>query len=417
MQSNEKRLAKNTIYLYLMQISGYIFPLLTFPYLTRVLGAEKYGVVVFSNAVMQYFTLFIEFGFLLSATNLCSQFRHDRKRLGNITFGVMYAKIFLALASGIVLIVLCVFLPAFKTHFLFFFLSYIGVFLTIFLPDFLFRGIEEMSVLTYRVIFSKLVYTIIIFVFIHKPQDYIFVPLATVGANSIAIVLTWINLLKKKYIVFVKIGLRDIFVYIKEASLFFLSRISISIFSSLNIVLLGTKFSSNELGYFGVANTLCQTVKGFMSPIGDSIYPYMIKNKNFKMIRTLILILEPLIIIACICMYFMAPWIIKLTCGEGYEKSIPVFRIMLVYIALGLPNTLLGYPVLGALGKIEIANASIIYASLFHLIGLCILYFLEYMNFITVAMLSCITEAIILMIRFCYVVFTKKRESYEKNYF
>lgn len=68
---------------------------------------------------------------------------------------------------------------------------------------------------------------------------------------------------KKKYIVFVKIGLRDIFVHIKEASLFFLSRISISIFSSLNIVLLGTKFSSNELGYFGVANTLCQTVKGF----------------------------------------------------------------------------------------------------------------------------------------------------------
>lgn len=197
MQSNERRLARNTLFLYLMQISSYVFPLLTFPYLTRVLGAEKYGVVVFSNAVMQYFTLFIEFGFLLSATNLCSQFRHDREQLGNITFGVMCAKILLALASGIVLMVLCVFLPAFKTHFLSLFLSYIGVFLTIFLPDFLFRGIEEMSVLTYRVIFSKLVYTIIIFVFIHKSQDYIFVPLAMVGANSIAIVLTWINLLKK----------------------------------------------------------------------------------------------------------------------------------------------------------------------------------------------------------------------------
>ena len=116
MQTNEKRLAKNTFFLYLMQISTYIFPLLTFPYLTRVLGAEKYGVVVFSNAVIQYFTLFLEFGFLLSATNLCSESREDKKKLGNITYGVMYAKVLLAIVAGIVLILVCLLVPVFQKN-------------------------------------------------------------------------------------------------------------------------------------------------------------------------------------------------------------------------------------------------------------------------------------------------------------
>ena len=72
--SKEKLLAKNTLMLYIMQISSYIFPLISFPYLTRVLGAEKYGIVVFANSIMSYFTLFIEFGFLLSGTKICSDF-------------------------------------------------------------------------------------------------------------------------------------------------------------------------------------------------------------------------------------------------------------------------------------------------------------------------------------------------------
>ena len=72
MAESERILAKNTLFLYVMQVSGYVFPLLTFPYLTRTLGAARYGTVVFANAVMQYFSMLIEFGFILSATKTCS---------------------------------------------------------------------------------------------------------------------------------------------------------------------------------------------------------------------------------------------------------------------------------------------------------------------------------------------------------
>lgn len=411
MQSKEKRLAKNTFFLYLMQISSYIFPLLTFPYLTRVLGAEKYGVVVFSNAVMQYFTLFIEFGFILSATNLCSQFRYDRERLGNITFGVMYAKIFLALVSGIVLMVLCVFVPTFQAHLLFFFLSYIGVFLTIFLPDFLFRGIEEMSVLTYRVIFSKLIYTIIIFIFIHKPKDYIFVPLATVGANIVAVLLTWLEIKRKGYIARIKVSMKEIMVYLKDSGTFFLSRVAVSMYTTLNTVLLGFKFSEVSMGQYGAANSLISTGRSFISPISDSMYPYLVKNKNYKLVKKVLVIIEPVIILGCLVLFFLAEPIIRIICGEGYSDAVPVLRAMLPLVVISLPTYLLGYPVLGALGKVKIANISVMIGSLFHITGLGVLFLTGILNFIMVSLLTFATELVVFGIRVFVVVNELKNEN------
>lgn len=119
MGDKEKTLAKNTFLLYLMQISGYVFPLLTFPYLTRVLGKEKYGVVVFANAVTAYFSMVLEFGFILSATRSCSEFRDDKKKLWNITFGVISAKVILAVLSCAVFFVLCLTVESFRRERLF----------------------------------------------------------------------------------------------------------------------------------------------------------------------------------------------------------------------------------------------------------------------------------------------------------
>lgn len=411
MQENERKLVKNTFFLYLMQISNYVFPLLTFPYLTRVLGAEKYGVVVFSNAVMQYFTLFIEFGFLLSATNLCSQFRQDKDKLGHVTFGVIYAKILLAILAGSVLVILCIFVPNFKNNVSFFIFSYIGVCLTIFLPDFLFRGIEEMSILTYRVLFSKLVYTILIFVLVRKPENFIFVPVATIGANILAVVLTWYEVTRKNYISKTKIAIKDVLLYLKESGTFFFSRVAVSLYSTLNTVLLGFKFSDGAMGQYGVANNLINTGRSFISPISDSIYPYLVKNKNYSLVKKLIFIIEPIIIFGCVVMFILAEPIIRIVCGEGYEQAIPVFRAMLPLVIISLPTFLFGYPVLGALGKVKVANTSVMIGSVFHVVGLVVLYFiLNKLNFITITLLTVCTELIVFGIRMFVIIKKLKKK-------
>jgi len=413
MKSSEKNLFKNTFFLYLMQIANYVFPLLTFPYLTRVLGAEKYGVVVFGNAVMAYFSLVLEFGFILSATNLCSQYRDDKEKLSKITLGVINAKIMLAILGIVVLIVCCNFVDTFSTQKTFFYLSYIGTVLNIFLPDYLFRGIEKMSILTYRVIFSKFVYTVIIFALIHKAEDYFFVPVATIGGATVSATLTWFEICKKKYISFIKVSIKDSLLYLKQASIFFISRIAVSMYTTLNTVLLGLKFPASDLALYGTANNLTIMCRSMLSPVSDSIYPYMVKNKNYKLVKKLILIFEPVIIAGCILLYFIAPFVIRFVCGEGYDGAVIVLRSMLPLIIISLPTYLYGYPVLGALGKIRVANTSVIIGSVFHIMGLFMLYFFGYMNFISVSVLTFATEIVVFSIR-CMVIMKKITEEKTK---
>lgn len=399
MAESERTLAKNTFFLYIMQISGYVFPLLTFPYLTRVLGAEKYGVVVFANAVMQYFSMLIEFGFILSATKTCSECRGDRSALGVVTFSVIGAKLILALLGAAVLATCCIFSRNFRDNSVFFTLSYIGIILSAFLPDFLFRGIEQMSVLTYRVIVSKAVYTAFIFGLVRRSADYMLVPVATIGSNLAAVGMTWIEIKRRNLIGRPKISIRDIFLHLKESAVFFLSRIAVSLYSTLNTVLLGVRFSEAALGQYGVANSLTNTCRSMLSPVSDSIYPYLVNRKNFALVRRILLILEPMIVAGCVLLWIIAAPVIRIVCGEGYSGAVPVFRAMLPLIVISLPTYLFGYPVLGALNRVGVANTSVIAGSVFHIAGLLVLHFCGRLDFISVPLLTFATEIVVFAIR------------------
>ena len=403
MGANERTLAKNTVMLYVMQISGYVFPLLTFPYLTRVLGAEKYGTVVFANSIMSYFTIFIEFGFLISGTNSCSLAADDKDKLGRITFGIIQAKCILSILAAAVLFAGCAFVQKMRQDFQFFALSFGGIFLTVFLPDFLFRGIEKMSVITYRVLASKAVYTAVIFAFVRKGSDYFLVPVATIGANLVAIILTWIEIFRKRMIVFSAVPAKAVLLRLRESSLFFLSRIATTFYTSLNTVLLGFKFPAAVVGQYGAANAIANTCRSLMSPISDSIYPYMVKRKNFVLVKKLLLLLEPLVIVCCALLWFFSPRAVRVVCGAGYEHAVPMLRAMLPIVAVTLPAYLCGYPVLGALGKLKWANLSVVISASFHVVGLVVLAVAGQVGFIQVIALTCCTQFLELGIRMAVI--------------
>ena len=414
MQTPEKRLLSNTIYLYIMQISGYIFPLLTFPYLTRILGPDKYGVVIFSNAVMVYFQILVDFGFILSATNVCSIHREDKNKLAHVTFGIIQAKILLAFLGAIILFFCSTFVPILQNNKTFLWLSYISVLLSIFLPDYLFRSIEQMSIITYRVLLSRLVYTGLIFMLVRTDNDFIRVPLALIGGNIIAITLTWYEIVRKLHILPVRVSIKETLQYLHDSSVFFLSHVAVSMYQSLNIVVLGFQFSSANIAQYGAANTLISSGRSLLTPISNSIYPYMVAQKNYKLVKKIVLIFEPIIFLMCVCLFIFAESFIVFIAGDQYIDSVPIFRAMLPLIVISLPTYLFGYPVLGALQKINVANISVIIGAIFHIIGLLLLFFIGYITFISVALLTFATECIVFTIRFYYVMLElRKAKNYE----
>ncbi|MFR6247084.1 MAG: oligosaccharide flippase family protein [Romboutsia timonensis] len=397
------KLFSNTFMLYILQISGYIFPLLTFPYLTRVLGTNNYGITVLANAIMIYFQMFVDFGFLISATKECSINRDDKEKLGRIVGSIIQGKIILASIAFIVLIALILNNESFKDKSLFIVLSYIPIIISIFITDYLFRGLEIMSAITYRTIISKTIYMILIFTLIKKPSDYILIPIIASISNIFIAVWSWYYILKKVKIIPRIASLKEVYYAIKDSSLFFVSRIASTIYSASNTIILGNVYNNVELGLYGAANTLISSARSLMSPIADSIYPYMVKNKNYKLVKNILLILTPIIFIGTGILYIFSDLVLLIISGEEFIKAVPLFRAMLPLIIITLPTYLLGYPILGSMGKMKEANLSVVYGSIFHILGIIVLYFTSNINMIYIINLTCITETIILIIR-CYYV-------------
>ena len=174
-----KTLISNFNYLSVLQLFQLLFPLITYPYLIRVLGKEIYGVVVFSNAIIMYLSVFINFGFDISEIKEISIFRDNKKKVSEILSTVLTIRIIFALISALILSTLIVIIPELNKH-KWLYIASMGLLLDAAInPSFYFLGIEKMKFITYLSVTSKFVFLILIFIVIKKPAHYILVPLLT----------------------------------------------------------------------------------------------------------------------------------------------------------------------------------------------------------------------------------------------
>lgn len=177
MKNEKKTLLENFLSLGALQIVSYVIPLISLPYLSRVLGVERFGVVFFAFAFMTYFIIFTDYGFGLSATREIAVNRHNKNNLSNIFSSVMFIKICLLLVSFAVLCIMITFIPKLQENWLVFLLSFLMVIGNAIYPVWFFQGVEKMKYITFLNILSKTIFLILIFIFVQKSDDYIIVPL------------------------------------------------------------------------------------------------------------------------------------------------------------------------------------------------------------------------------------------------
>lgn len=417
LKSNDvKVLFSNTLMLLFLQFSGYIIPLITFPYITRTLGPELYGLVVFMYSFMAFFQILLDFGFTLSGTLKCSLHRDEKEKLGFVTFSIIQGKFILSLVGLLLLIFILIFSKTFRGNELFAIFSYIPVFLVLFIPDFVFRGIEKISLITYSTLFSNTIYLFLIIFLIDEPSDYLLIPLILSFSTLVTIVWSWYYLIKVVNIPIKLVGINAVIHSLKESKDYFLSRIATTLYNSSNIFLLGVVgFSVASIGNYGVANNLINTIKSMLTPISDSIYPYMVRNRDFKLIWLIIFISLPIIFLCISFFYLFADFVIITLCGEKYIDAVPIFQWMLPLILIMLPTYLLGFPMLGAMGLSSKANLSVIVGAFFHVSGLILLFIFFKITILNVIILTIFTELLILFIRLYFIIKFKYFFSYEKG--
>src|SRR5580704_14484791 len=141
----DRTLMRNICWLFSLQGLNYLIPLAVMPFLVRMLGIEKYGLVVFAQSFAQYFVILSDFGFNISATKLVAMIRNDRERVSNLFWCVILLKALLMLVGIVILAVLVTAVPRFRLEPLLYAAAYLAVIGTVLFPMWLFQGMEQMK--------------------------------------------------------------------------------------------------------------------------------------------------------------------------------------------------------------------------------------------------------------------------------
>lgn len=412
---NRKRhsLLENTIMLYILQFSNMALGMLTQGYKMRVLGVELVGLLGAGQYAANFFLIFMDFGFLLSATAKVSARRDDKRELSRILSCVVAGKVAFALISIGVLAFLIV--PGLDSTgevlaYCFFLLSTIAVTM---LPDYMYRGLEQMSAITVRAVSIKLVATTLVFLLVRRPEDFYLSPLCTAIGNLGALAFVYWHLRKKVGVGFVRVNVKEVWAEVKDSSQFLLSRMAASINSNLNGLLLkhvmpetGVDMYHNPAiatGLYTNADTVITAARNGMSPIADSLYPHMMKHRNFKIIKKAMLFVYPVILAGCAFVFAFAEPLLTLWLGpEGVNVVFPL-RLMIPVAVFAFPNYVLGYPTLGAMGLAKYANISTGFGTAVYLAGAAACYFTVGINLIALCLLSSLTELSILLFRLAVI--------------
>ncbi len=407
-------LLKNTLMLYILTFSGYFLNFITAPYQSRIFGPEIYGLLGFAGSCAVYVQLFLDFGFLLSATQDVSRERENKKRISEIFSAVFACKIILGLIALAVVTVLCITVKTLRDNILLYMLYFVATFINAMLPDFLYRGLEKMSSITYRAVSVKLFFALAIFAFLHDSDQYYVVPLLNALGGLGACIWTYYDVYKRLGVRFVKVDKRYIFDTLKRSNGYFWSRIATTVYGATNMIIIKALYPVGPVtGLYTSAEKVMTTARSAFSPIADSMYPYMTKNRDYKLVKKVLLVLMPIIIIGCTVVGIFAEPFCAILFGEEFRESGVYLQILMPVVAISLPTYIFGFPVLSPLGLAKYANISVIVGAFVHAAQLFGLYMTVGLSVVNICIATCVTEFTIFAIRI-FVVFKNRNKLSEK---
>lgn len=389
----------NFIALVLLQGVNYLLPLLSFPFLFRVLGVERWGLVTFGYSLMQYFVMFTDFGFNLSATKYISEHRNDMGKINSYLNSAMMGRFILC---GISFVILCVLITCFQKFRVdaTFYLLYFGIIIgNVLFPMWFFQGMENMKYITVFNMVAKSLSFLPFFIFIRQPEDYIYVPIC----YSFGFILAGIVSI---YIVYHTMGMKwfltsfkEIRESLKESSIYFLSRASVSLFTTSNSFILGLVCGNTAVGYYSAAEKLYQAYNQLLGPFTGVLFPHIAKSHDVVFFKKIFYRVSFINLFTVSLALLLSPIIIQFVYGTSEIYTLNVFRILLCASFVAIPSMLLGYPFLAAMGHPLYTNWTVVFTSILHISGLLLLYLFGILNINTVAILVVISESMLVGFR------------------
>lgn len=388
-----------------VRVAGFIFPLITLPYLVRVLGPEKYGLVCFAQALALYFVIFTDYGFNLSATREISINRNDIKKVSSIFWSVLSIKFILLLLSFAVFAAITLSFEKFSQDKNVYFYAFGVVLGQVLFPLWFFQGMEKMKYIAGLNILTKMIFTVAIFIFIRQEDDYAWLPLlyslGFVISGSLGLWIA-IHYFKIRFIIPSK---AEIFNQFKEGWHVFVSTIAISLYTTSNTFILGIFTNNTIVGYYSAADKIIKAVlQVLLYPLSQTMYPHVgnlaqqSKANALQFIRKVMKIVISGTFVLSAGLFIFAEPLCNIVLGKEYVSSIIVLRILaFIPFAVALSNAFGVQIMLNFDLKKHFTNILII-AGCFNII-ICVVLVLLY-GLIGVSSAVLITEVLITVVMF-----------------
>lgn len=330
----KKRLIENIFSLTVLQGANYILPLLTIPYLVRVLGPEYFGLLAFATSTITYFVLITNYGFNLSATRQISIHRDNKDKVTEIFSAVMTIKTALMVLSFGLMALLVFSFEKFNQYWEVYFITFGMVIGQVLFPVWLFQGMERMKYITYLNIGAKTFFTGCIFIFVQEEADYLLVPLLTTmgflfaGFYSLYLVKNELN------VNFSWQPAAAIKSQLAEGIHMFFSSMVTSLYTVSATFLLGLFTNNVAVGYFAAAEKIVQAVRGLYAPISEGIYPLIgkkiheDKQAGLMFIKKITWIVGAGMFVISALLFLLAEPIVELMLGRNFQQSVLLLQIM-----------------------------------------------------------------------------------------
>ncbi len=328
---------------------SFLLPLITLPYILRVIGPEKFGIYSFVLVVIQYVSLFSNYGFNFSATRFIAENRESKDIVMRNFSSIIFIRLFIAILGIILLFIFCIYIQIFSKEKISYLFA-LGIILgDVFIPVWFFQGIEKMRYLTIVNLLPKLIFTILIFFFIKKPEDYRLILLLNSLGYVFAAFLSMFIIKYRFGISFTIPRYSDIYFQLVDGWHIFVSTISMNLYRNANIFILGLFTNNYIVGIYSSSEKIIKAMQSLVSPISESLFPFLshkfskqTKEQSFHNIYNISKIYFIGLSFITFFVLITSNKIIKYIFSNQYIDSISSLRILSFVILFGGMNYLLG---------------------------------------------------------------------------
>ena len=377
-ESKIRSIKYNFIMNLILTISSFIFPLITFPYVSRVLMAEGNGKIAFVSSVANYFLMVASLGIPTYGIRACSQVRNDKHELSKTVQEIVLINIIVTAFVMLTYIVSILIIPRFWEDRILFYINGINIVLNVFGVNWLYQALEQYDYITFRSLIFKIISVILMFILIHNESDYVLYGAIIVFAAAGSNILNFLNL--KRYISLKPIKNYNLKRHIKPILILFAQNLAVSIYTNLDTIMLGFIKGDYEVGLYNAATKIKTILLGVVTSLANVLLPrmsYYVKNNmksDFKLIMVkginfTIMISIPL------CIYFMlcSRETILLIAGQQYIEAVLAMQIIIFAVIPNGFTVFLGIQVLTPLGKEKYVLYSVILGAIVDLALNCLL--------------------------------------------